>query len=246
MQNYLLIIEYDGADFHGWQKQPGCRTVQRELEKAAAKLFGGTVKVTGASRTDAGVHARGQAASIIARKKLEPDRVVPGMNALLPADISVVTAEKMPAGFDARRSAKYKIYTYRVWNRPYRSVWAQKTSWHFKSPISAGKARKSAKAFAGRHDFGAFAAAGGAREDKTVKLEPIRIKSEGGMLVFTFRARSFVYRMIRNIMGALIEAGRGKLKTERIAEALKTGKKNFNATTAPAKGLVLERVVYEK
>lgn len=242
MSNYLLILEYDGAGFHGWQKQPDCRSVQTELEKAAKKALRCTVKVIGAARTDAGVHASGQAANIISDKQFEPYKLVDALNSLLPKDISVVSAKKVPEDFNARFDAKEKTYTYRIWNRRVRSVWAQKSSWHIPTPLDMKKLKRSAKNLIGRHDYTAFAASGGMQENKTLKLRQIDIVEKDGLILLRYTADRFLYHMIRLVTGALVEAGRGRIKPEKIKEALMNGKRDFLLTTAPARGLTLERV----
>ncbi|MFH1367884.1 MAG: tRNA pseudouridine(38-40) synthase TruA [Elusimicrobiota bacterium] len=244
MPNYLLIIEYDGSGFHGWQKQPRCRTVQGEIEKAAAKILGRPVKVTGAGRTDAGVHAKGQAANIFANKDFKAQGLVPALNAHLPDSVSVVSARRVPDGFNARRAAKEKIYSYRVWNRQFRSVWAQKTSWHIKRQLDMEKVKETAEKLIGRHDFGAYASAGGVSENKSVNLKKIKVRRKNGFTIFTFTADRFLYRMIRNIMGTLVEAGRGRLDPKKAGQALKEGKRNFGITAAPPQGLFLDKVKY--
>jgi len=246
MTNYLLIIEYNGAGFSGWQKQPRLRTVQGELEKALKKLFGGKIKAVGSGRTDAGVHAAGQAVSVKTGRKLEASKLLLALNALLPKDISAKTAREARADFDARRDAVEKIYTYRVWNSHFRSVWAQDISWQVRTPLDTGLMRRAAKLLVGKHDFSGFAAAGGTQEDKVVNLKEIKIFRECEFTVFQFRADRFLYKMVRNIAGTLVDAGRKHIKPEKTGEILKNGLRAHAGQTAPAKGLFLEKVSYGK
>jgi tRNA pseudouridine38-40 synthase len=244
MSNYLLIIEYNGAGFSGWQKQPRLRTIQGELEKALKKLFGGKLKTVAAGRTDAGVHASGQAVSVKVGKKMEASRLLLALNALLPRDISAKEASVEAADFDARRDAVEKTYTYRVWNSAFRSVWAQDVSWQVKTPLDIALMRRAAKCLVGKHDFSGFAASGGTQEDKTVNLKAIKIFRENEFMIFQFRADRFLYRMARNVAGTLVDAGRKRIKPEKMGEILKSGQRAAAGQTAPAKGLVLEKVAY--
>lgn len=242
MPNYLLIIEYDGSRFSGWQKQPRLRTVQSEFDKACAVLLGRPLKSAAAGRTDAGVHARGQAVSVSGRNPVDPEKLGYALNALLPDDISVVSASKVKPGFNARHRAKEKTYAYRIWNNALRSIWAQKISWQIKYPLNLRKAKLTANAFVGRHDYRAFASAGGGQEETKAYLRSLRIHKKDGFTVLEFIGNRFLYRMVRNIAGAIVEAARGKIIPADVKKALKTGKREFQITTAPAHGLTLEKV----
>lgn len=246
MPSYLLVIEYDGSGFSGWQKQPGLRTVQGELEKAARRLLGRSAACTAAGRTDAGVHARGQAVSVAARKAMDEGRLLLALNTLLPADISVSSARKAREGFNARREAREKTYRYRIWNRRNRSVWADRISWHIGKPLDLEAMRKAAGYFEGRHDFSAFAAAGGSQEDKAASLRRVRIFEKEGFTVIELIGDRFLYHMARNIAGTLADAGRKRIKPRKAGEILKNGDRQAAGETAPAKGLFLEKVKFGK
>jgi tRNA pseudouridine38-40 synthase len=246
MPSYLLIIEYDGSGFSGWQKQPGLRTVQGVLEKAAKQILGGKVSCTAAGRTDAGVHARGQAVSVSTPKNFETGKLLLALNTHLPPDISVGKVKRVKEGFDARRDAVGKIYSYRAWDHRHRSVWADKTSWHVRQQLDMKAMKKAAGYLEGRHDFSAFAASGGSQENKVARLKRVRIFRKDGCAVIELTGDRFLYRMARNIAGTLVDAGRKRITPEKAGEILKSGDRRQAGETAPAKGLFLEKVRFGK
>jgi|AGTN01.1.fsa_nt_gi pseudouridylate synthase I len=242
--NYLLVLEYDGTPFSGWQKQPGARTVQEELEKAAKTLFKTDVRVTGAGRTDKGVHALGQAANLSCGAALAPDRIITSLNALLPAEISIISVKRVREDLNARFAAVKKIYEYRIWNKPARSVWAANGSWHVRSPLDVKMMRRAAGELLGRHDFSAFDASGGTQQNKIVNMKSIKVQRAKGYIVCTLEADRFLYKMVRSIVGTLVESGRGERSSENIRKTLVSRDRRNAGRTAPAKGLYLKRVYY--
>lgn len=246
MPSYLLLLEYDGTDFSGWQSQPKGRTVQEELETAARRILGCGVKMTASGRTDKGVHAVGQAVTFSLKEPVVPFRLQNALNAVLPRDISVAGIRQVPDGFNARYRAKKKIYEYRIWNRPFRSVWAQKYSWHIISPLNITAMRSAGRSLQGRHDFSAFAAAACGQENRIVSLKSITVSRRGGYIVLRFEADRFLYRMVRNITGTLVEAGKGRIAPGHLKEILNSGDRRQAGPTAPPQGLFLKKVVYAK
>lgn len=242
--NYLLVLEYNGTGFSGWQKQPEARTVQEELEIAAKTLFKTDVRVTGAGRTDRGVHALGQAASLSCGAALDPARVLTALNALLPGEISIISVQRVREGFHARFAAVKKIYEYRIWNKAARSVWAENGSWHVRSPLDVKMMQKAADELRGRHDFSAFDASGGTQRNKIVRMKSITVRRAKGYVVCTFEADRFLYKMVRSIVGTLVEAGRGERSPENIRKTLASRDRRNAGRTAPANGLYLKRVYY--
>lgn len=241
---FLLIIEYNGAKFSGWQAQPGRRTVQLELEKALWKLFKSPVTLTVTGRTDAGVHAVSQAVSFISSSKIPAGNIHQALNALLPRDISVRCVRRMPQGFNVRRDARQKEYEYHIWNRPYRSVWRGADAWHVKMPLDINAMRKAARLLCGRHDFSAFDAKRSTITNKTARLLSIRVSSKAGKVTINFTGDRFLYKMVRNIVGTLVDVGLGKTKPEIVSGVLRMKKRSLAGPTAPAGGLFLKKISF--
>jgi tRNA pseudouridine38-40 synthase len=245
--NYFLIIEYDGTDFSGWQKQLHGRTVQNELERAIKIAFDVTCKVTGAGRTDKGVHAHGQAACFKMNADVPEKKLVYSLNSLLPKSIAIRSSTIVPDDFNARFSAKKKIYKYYIWNTMFRSVWAEKYSWHIRSKIDSVLMRQAAQHLIGEHDNSAFDASGSTQPNKVVTMEKITIsRNSNGYLVLTFMANRFLYKMVRNITGTLVEVGQRRLHPDVLKEALGNKRRFNDGETAPSHGLFLEKIIYEK
>lgn len=245
MNNYLMFIEYDGSGFCGWQAQPGAKTVQSEIEKTANIVLNSSIKLVAAGRTDKGVHAFCQAANFLSEKKIEPSRLLIAFNSLLPRDIAVTSVKLVPLEFNARFDAAKKIYQYRIWNKACRSVWAQKVSWQIIKPLNVELMRKSAGHLEGRHNFSAFDAKGGTQKNKIVNLEKIKIRRSGGNIIITFTADRYLYKMVRNIVGTLVEAGLGRIKPSMVKNILDNRSRKMAGPTAPACGLFLKKVIYE-
>ncbi|MBN1823164.1 MAG: tRNA pseudouridine(38-40) synthase TruA [Endomicrobiales bacterium] len=247
-----MFIEYDGRKFSGWQKQPGTRTVQSEIEKAARKLFGPKITCAAAGRTDKGVHALSQAVSLKidsrqrdARKTKELlKRAAYSLNALLPEDISVSSVQCVDPGFTPRYRAKSKVYKYNIWNKPERSVWRSRTHWHLPRKLDIALMKKACGKLRGRHDFSSFDSAGSTHKNKVVHVEGIGIKKRGPDIEIVFKADRYLYKMIRNIVGCLAEVGRGGLSPGKVAEILAARNRTVTYKPAPAHGLFLEKVVF--
>ncbi len=242
MQNYKVILSYDGTDFRGWQRQPGERTVQGALEAAVSKITRKKVTVHGAGRTDAGVHALAQAANFHVITRLADDDLFRALNAVLPWDLRIASLERAAPEFHARKCAKSKVYRYRIVLAPSMSPFDFRYALHWPYPLNIREMRKAAPLFARRADFTAFSS--------NRELGPVRtvsrseIKKTGGELVYTIEAGGFLRTMVRTIVGTLLEIGRGKASPEDV-EALFAGKDRTKAgPTAPAKGLCLIRVDY--
>jgi len=242
VKNFKLTIQYDGTDFFGWQVQPKERTVQGELTRVLSRIIKADVKVTGAGRTDTGVHAIGQVASFAAETAMGADEVVRASNSLLPPDVMVSAAEEVASGFDARRDAVARTYLYKlafiwdVFNRRYVHV--------VKRGIDAGAMAVAAGILVGEHDFASF---GNASEDfpDTVRLlSDFTVTPSAGGIDLRIRANSFLYRMARNMVGALVAVGRGELTAEDIKRLLDAKDRTLLGPPAPPQGLYLEKVEY--
>lgn len=246
MPNVKLTLEYDGTDFVGWQIQAEGRTVQEELEKGLAKLLGHEVRVVGAGRTDSGVHAWGQVASFETHRQLPRDAYLKGLNTLLPKDLAAVEMEEVPPEFCARRSASKKRYVYRISNRPVRSPLRRRTHWELFRPLDVAAMREAAVHFLGRHDFAAFRAANCQAPTTVRELFRLDVEAVRDEIVLTFEATAFLKHMVRNIAGTLVEVGQGKRRADEMPALLASRDRRLAGETAPAHGLVLERVWYNR
>lgn len=222
MESFRLTLEYDGRDFAGWQVQAaGQRTVQGEVEAALQRISGLSIRVHGAGRTDAGVHAEGQVASFEAQLALPCERLGPALNALLPRDLAVRECRSAPPGFHARFDARGKLYRYQIWNSSVRSP-LREGRWHrVGAPLDLGAMRAAAGQLVGQHDFASFAAQGGlAPGDSSVRtLRQLRVEEGAarGEIQVLAEAPGFLRHMVRNLAGTLIEVGRGRFRPEEMA-----------------------------
>jgi len=240
-----LILEYDGTRYVGWLVQPNGPSVQAEVERALATLRGAPRRVTAAGRTDAGVHARGQVVSFPEERPLPLRAYVQGMNALLPPDVAVRAASLEPEGFDARRSARGKRYRYVIENGPGRSPLGRLQAWQVFVPLDVAAMRAAAAPLIGRHDFSAFQAADCAADHAVREVRRLELRGEpGGRIEVEIEATAFVKHMVRNIVGTLVEVGRGKREAGSLAALLERGDRAEAGPTAPPQGLTLEEVFY--
>jgi tRNA pseudouridine38-40 synthase len=246
MNKYMAVIEYDGTGFNGFQTQPeGTRTVQQELTDVLSNILNSPVNVNYAGRTDAGVHARGQVIDFVTEKDLDIYRFKWSLNSLLPDDISVSKMEKAELEFNSRRDARIREYIYRIVNTDYHSVFLKKYSVLINRKLDLKLMERTAALFIGKHDFAPFASpsvSSGYTERQVFTFE-LGIRKKG-LLEFTIRANSFLYNMVRIMIGTILEIGRGEMEISQIKEALETGEGNFSSSMAPAKGLTLNRVEY--
>jgi tRNA pseudouridine38-40 synthase len=239
-----LTLEYDGKDFVGWQMQPGGRSVQAEMEKAIERLCGEPVRVTGAGRTDAGVHARGQVASLRAPRALPLRAWTVGLNSLLPDDVACVRAETAPEGFDARRWARGKRYVYTILETPVRAPLLRGRAWEIRRALDAESMRKAAVGLLGTHDFSALRAADCPARTTVREIRKLEIRREGPRLDLVVEATAFLKHMVRNIVGTLVEVGHGRRDPESLVALLEGRDRTRAGPTAPAHGLVLDEVFY--
>lgn len=241
---YKLTLEYDGTGFHGWQRQPGRRTVQGELERALRTLAGEPVPATGAGRTDAGVHAAGQVASARLEWRHGASRLAGALNALLPGDVSVAAAEERADGFDARRDARERRYRYLILRKAARSPLLDRFALRIGAPLDLDAMRRTAALFRGEHDFSAFCTARSRGSGPARRRVRIGLASAGPLLRLDVAAFSFLERMVRFIAGAVVAAGRGRLAPDAVRRALARGGRSPLAEAAPPRGLTLMEVRY--
>jgi tRNA pseudouridine38-40 synthase len=239
-----LIVEYDGTDFSGWQRQDGQRTVQGTLEDAVHQLLRERVEVRGAGRTDAGVHAAGQVASLSLQSRIPAIGFLRGMNSLLPADVAIVDSADVPATFEARFSARGKIYRYRIWNHFVRSPLHARTSWHCRRPLDLERMREAAALLCGEHDFRGFRASDCDRRNTVRVIRRFDLAKRGAMIELDVEATAFLKNMVRILVGTLADVGRGKRQLPDVLRALETGDRAAGGVTAPAAGLTLLQVIY--
>jgi tRNA pseudouridine38-40 synthase len=239
-----LTLEYDGTDFVGWQVQPSGRSVQEELEKGIARLCGEAVRVTGAGRTDAGVHARGQVASLRVPRELPLRAWTAGLNALLPEDVASIRAEVAPEGFDARRWARGKRYAYTILVTPVRAPLMRGRAWEIRRPLDVEAMRRAAAALLGTHDFSALRAADCPARTTVREIRKLEIRQEGARIDLIVEASAFLKHMVRNIVGTLVEIGHGRRDVDSLAALLQGRDRARAGPTAPPHGLVLDEVFY--
>jgi tRNA pseudouridine38-40 synthase len=244
MNSYFLLVSYRGERYAGWQRQENALTVQEVLESALERLLGQAVRVAGASRTDAGVHARGQAVSLELAAPFAPQGLVHGTNHHLPDDVRVLAAAAMPPGFHARKHAAGKTYSYRLSRAPVISP--LDAPYTVRIPREADPARmaRAAESLPGRHDFTAFALAGGAHGQPFRTMRSALWEERGAELVFRITGEGFLRGMVRALVGTLIEVGTGRRTPEDFAALLAGAPREAAGPTAPAHGLVLDEVFY--
>jgi tRNA pseudouridine38-40 synthase len=239
-----LTLEYDGKAFVGWQVQPNGRSVQEELEKGIARLCGERVRVTGAGRTDAGVHARGQVASLRVPRELPLRAWTAGLNALLPEDLACVNAEVAPDGFDARRWARGKRYMYTLLQTPVRSPLLRGHAWEVRRHIDVEAMRSAAPALLGAHDFSSLRAADCPARTTVREIRRLDVHQTGSRIDLVVEATAFLKHMVRNLVGTLVEVGHGRRDPASLTDLLESRDRTRAGPTAPPRGLVLDEVFY--
>ena len=246
MTSLKLTLEYDGGNFVGWQIQPNGRSVQEVVEKGIARLLGASeaIRITGAGRTDAGVHARGQVASLAVSRELPLRAWTAGLNALLPEDVACMRAEVAPEGFDARRWARGKRYAYAIRVAPVRSPLLRGRAWEIRRPLDVAAMRRAAPALLGRHDFSALRAADCPARTTVREVRKLEIRQEGARVDVVVEATAFLKHMVRNIVGTLVEVGHGRRDPDSLAALLESCDRTRAGPTAPARGLFLDEVFY--
>jgi tRNA pseudouridine38-40 synthase len=244
MRTIKLILEYDGAAYHGWQYQNNALSVQEVLSRAIYKLTGEDIMPEGAGRTDAGVHALGQVASFKTRSSIPAEKFTPALNTYLPEDVSVRSSESVADDFHARFSAKGKHYRYIILNTPQRSALWAKRAWHIREKLDEEAMTEAASYFIGTHNFEAFCAAGHHVKtfERTVTLS--QWKREGDLLIFDTQGNGYLYNMVRIMVGTMVDIGKGRFAPDIIKKAIENRQRNSIGMTAPPSGLYLMEVFY--
>jgi tRNA pseudouridine38-40 synthase len=253
MRNVKLTVAFDGTAYSGWQIQLGARTIQGILVEAVARVTGETPVIHGSGRTDAGVHARALVANFHTGSRIPPAQLVRAVNGSLPPDIRVMSASLAPESFHARISAKTKIYRYQVYRGAILPPHLAREFCHCTYPMDLGIIREGIRLLRGEHDFASFAAKSGkldlpgspAQDRNTVRtLFRAEVKSAGARLVFVFEGSGFLHHMVRNMVGTLLDLGRGRYSLQEFAGLLEQRDRTLAGVTAPACGLVLWKVKY--
>ncbi|MBA3391867.1 MAG: tRNA pseudouridine(38-40) synthase TruA [Deltaproteobacteria bacterium] len=246
MRHIRLVIEYDGTTLHGWQRQANGATVQQHLEEALAKLLTHPAPVVGASRTDAGVHARGQIASFRTERTIPLYGIRRGLNSMLPDSIAIREVDEVPEDFHPRFSASGKHYRYTVLVRRDRSPHWRDRAWHHPEPLDVAAMREAATTLHGQHDFAAFRAAGCSAKTSVRRIDRIELTEDGDRLVVDVEGNAFLRNMVRIVVGTLVDVGVGRLAARQVPGILAGLDRVQAGRTAPAHGLELVEVHYDR
>lgn len=251
MTTFKLTLAYDGTDFVGWQRQASGRSVQALLEDALSPIEGVPVTVIGAGRTDAGVHALGQVASVCLTHPIGAPELRRALNATLPPDVRVLAAETAQDGFNARYAARSKSYRYHIICDDIIGPFDRRFAWHRPEPLDVAAMRRAAQCLRGRHDFSAFQSAGSGvasavRQITVSQLDASPVSKAGLEIIYDVRGDGFLRHMIRAIVGTLVEIGADRLKPDAVEEILASRDRHMAGPTAPARGLFLTGVYYDE
>lgn len=246
MRRIKLTVAYDGTEYHGWQLQNNCITVEEVLNRALKRLTGENIVVIGASRTDAGVHARGNVAVFDTESRIPPERFAHALNSFMPEDIVVVRSEEMPPGWHPRHCDSIKTYEYKILNRAVPDPLMRRMTYFVSFPLDVEKMKTAASYLQGRHDFKSFCNVHTHVEDTVRTIYDLNVEKEGDLITIRVRGNGFLYNMVRIIAGTLVQVGRGFTAPEKVEEMLEAKKRQAAGATAPARGLVLVGIRYVK
>ena len=244
MRSIKLTISYDGTNYSGWQLQKNGPTVQAEIEKAAKKVFRKACRVHGAGRTDAGVHAKAQVAHFKTSMDISAEKIPVALNAVLPEDVVCVGAEEVTQDFHSRFDAQSKHYRYYILNTRYRDPFRERYAWRLGYVLDVPLMKKESGFLLGCHDFKSFQASDKRERSSVRKISRIEVKKGKPFLTVDIEADGFLYNMVRNIVGTLVDIGRGYLDPGSMRRILKNRDRTTAGPTAPAKGLFLIKVKY--
>lgn len=242
MQNYKILVSYDGTEYFGWQRQPDKRTIQGELEKALFQFKNKQVNVIGAGRTDAGVHAQAQAAHFKADINLNEADLQRALNGQLPCDIRITSLQKAAPDFHARRSARSKIYQYRIYNGHTITPFQVRYVLHWPASLDLKKMQEGAELFIREDDFTPFSSNRLLHPVRKIILSEIKMRKKE--IIYTVEANGFLKYMVRTIMGTLLEIGKNRIQPENIEKMFRQKKRSLGSPTAPPQGLCLREVKY--
>lgn len=244
MARFKLYVEYEGTRYSGWQRQREAKTIQGLLIESAYKIFNSReIEIQGSGRTDAGVHAIVQTAHLEVNTKMTSEIMRLKFNDLLPHDIHIIKIEKTNPNFHARHHAKYRSYIYQISKR--RTAFAKQYVWWIKDHLSINAMQKAAASFIGMHDFSSFADKDDPEKSTKVLIKDVHLKESGDLILIRVVGSHFLWKMVRRMVGVLVEVGRGNMKQSDLNKLLKTDTDLINKYTAPPSGLFLENVFYE-
>ena len=245
LQRWKCIVAYDGTHFSGWQSQPDNNAVQDFLERRLAEVFKGAIAIQGSGRTDSGVHALGQVFHFDAAWPHNAAKLLAALRVGLPPTIQVQSARRVPASFHARFSAKGKTYRYEIYHGGYADPFDHPFSWSLPQTLDVAAMRVAAERLVGKNDFRAYSAAGSVEKEHTVRtIQELSIKQRGHHIRIVARGDGFLYKMVRSVVGALVDVGLGRLTPDDITAILATKTRTHRVVTAPPSGLFLIKVVY--
>jgi len=245
MRNIKITIEYDGTNYLGWQKQPQGSTVQEKIEKALTNMTGEKINLLGSGRTDSGVHAFAQVANFETNSNIKSIEFQMGLNSSLPIDITISDAQEVDMDFHAQFSSKSKTYIYKIFNNDYPSALVRKRAWFMPLELDLDQMREAAEYLIGEHDFKAFAQSGIEVRTTVRNVLDLSLVQEGNnIILFSIEATGFLKRMVRLIIGTLVQVGKGKITPLDFAEILNSGEKTKFVYAAPPQGLYLKEVKY--
>jgi tRNA pseudouridine38-40 synthase len=242
--NIKVVLEYDGSGFAGWQQQKNARSVEGELKRALRSVTGEDLTVYGAGRTDAGAHAEGQVANFRTDGRIGPHRLMAALNARLPEDVAVLSAEEVADGFHARYSARWRRYRYRYLDRPARPALERARCWHVRGSLDVESMAKAATVLTGKHDWTSFCSASEPRESRVRDMRSARVSRRGDFVELELVAEGFLRGLARSIAGALAEVGLGRRPPEWVGKVLRARDRKLAPRTAPSGGLTLMEVIY--
>lgn len=244
MNNYRLILAYDGTPYHGWQMQDNAITIQQCLSEAIERIFGEKCTIYGSSRTDKGVHAEGFCCNFRTEKDRDCEKIAYGLNAVLPESICVLECSKADENFNARFDAKGKQYTYKIWNSRRRNPFMIDKALHHPIHIDEKLLNEQAKDYIGTHDFSAFCAAGATTVSNVRTIFDCSVEREGDLVIFKVKGDGFLYNMVRIMVGTLLDINSGKIEKGSIPEIIESKSRLSAGITAKAHGLYLTEVYY--
>jgi tRNA pseudouridine38-40 synthase len=246
MRNFKLVVSYDGTDFHGWQCQPGLRTVQETVEKALTDLTGQSLRVNASGRTDTGVHAVAQVINFRCETRLAAEVFLRGLNAHLPTDVIVKEAVEVPDSFDANRDARRKLYRYVIHDGAVPDLFMRRYSHHSRYRLDVAAMSRAAAVLRGKHDFACFETEWPNRASSVRTILYLALNRMGDWIWLDVEADGFLYNMVRAIAGTLLNVGRGYWPESQVAVILQSRDRTRAGPTAPAQGLFLVRVTYDE
>lgn len=244
MRNIKLTIEYDGTNYRGWQRQRTGTTIQEMIENSVEKITGVKTTIYGSGRTDTGVHAYGQIANFKTESAHDPEIFLKGLNSILPGDIAIIDAEEASQDFHSQLSAKSKTYIYKILNRPHPSALLRQRAWFIPFTLNINSMSEAARLLIGEHDFKAFAQIGKQEKFTIRTVLSAAIETHDDITEFKIEATGFLKRMVRLIVGTLVNVGKGKLSPEQFRHILESGEKSKFVHAAPPWGLYLKEVRY--